>query len=392
MRRSLKYGLYGAVLAGLVAAPVVLNTSDKSVELVVDGHAHTVSTTAGDVTQVLADHGYTLTAHDIVAPSAHAPVRDDMRVVLRRGRLLHLSVDGQQRDVWTTAPTVQVALGQLGYTTSDFVSVSRSRRLPLRPSDMTIRTPHTVTVQHDGSAAHVTTTSPTVGALLTELNLTVGTGDSISEPVSATLEQGAVIRIVRAGEKTTTKKQTVGYRTVRTADPSLAMGKTKVTQHGNDGTQQVTYSVLHVDGRVVKSVIATRTLRAPMNRIIAVGIKTAKQAAVADTHPYFGPPTPESAKEIARVLLAKRGWGSDSEFSCLDNMWTRESGWSTDAENSGSGAYGIPQSLPGSKMAAYGPDWQTNATTQIKWGLAYIAERYGTPCDAWSFWQAHDYY
>ena len=61
--------------------------------------------------------------------------------------------------------------------------------------------------------------------------------------MSATLEQGAVIRIVRAGEKTTTKKQTVGYRTVRTADPSLAMGKTRVTQHGNDGTQQVTYSV-----------------------------------------------------------------------------------------------------------------------------------------------------
>ena len=101
--------------------------------------------------------------------------------------------------------------------------------------------------------------------------------------------------------------------------------------------------------------------------------------------------TPNSAQQIARSMMqSKYGWGSD-EFSCLVQMWNNESGWRTNAYNP-SGAYGIPQALPGSKMASAGPDWQTSASTQISWGLQYIASRYGTPCGAWGFWQAHNYY
>ncbi len=85
------------------------------------------------------------------------------------------------------------------------------------------------------------------------------------------------------------------------------------------------------------------------------------------------------------------GWNPSTYFSCLDNIWSRESGWRYNAENA-SGAYGIPQALPGSKMSIAGPDWQTNVTTQIKWGLGYIQGRYGNPCGAWSFWQAHGWY
>ncbi|HKE63431.1 MAG TPA: lytic transglycosylase domain-containing protein [Micromonosporaceae bacterium] len=81
-----------------------------------------------------------------------------------------------------------------------------------------------------------------------------------------------------------------------------------------------------------------------------------------------------------------------TQMACLDKMWTKESNWRTTAENSSSGAYGIPQALPASKMATYGSDYRTNPTPQIKWGLAYIKGRYGTPCDAWSFWQAHGWY
>jgi hypothetical protein len=73
-----------------------------------------------------------------------------------------------------------------------------------------------------------------------------------------------------------------------------------------------------------------------------------------------------------------------SQFGCLKNLWNRESGWSTTAGNPRSSAYGIPQALPGSKMASMGADWRTNHETQIKWGLKYIKGRYGTPCSAWS--------
>jgi len=103
-------------------------------------------------------------------------------------------------------------------------------------------------------------------------------------------------------------------------------------------------------------------------------------------------PDPGTAQATAFQMLPSFGFTPQStEYSCLNNIWTRESGWRWNAENA-SGAYGIPQALPGDKMASAGADWQTNPTTQIKWGLGYIKERYGTPCNAWSFWQANGFY
>ena len=102
--------------------------------------------------------------------------------------------------------------------------------------------------------------------------------------------------------------------------------------------------------------------------------------------------TPEGAQATARQLAsASYGWG-EGEFSCLHSLWTKESGWNYQAYNDSSGATGIPQALPGSKMASAGSDWQTNATTQIAWGLEYIAAVYGSPCSAWGHSQATDWY
>lgn len=103
------------------------------------------------------------------------------------------------------------------------------------------------------------------------------------------------------------------------------------------------------------------------------------------------PPDPGTAQRIAYNMLSSFGWAPSTYYSCLNNIWTRESGWRYNAENA-SGAYGIPQALPGSKMATAGADWMTNPATQIKWGLGYIQGRYGDPCSAWSYWQAHGYY
>jgi hypothetical protein len=96
-------------------------------------------------------------------------------------------------------------------------------------------------------------------------------------------------------------------------------------------------------------------------------------------------------KSVARLLAADRGWGS-TQFTCLDLLWTRESGWNYRATNASSGAYGIPQSLPGSKMGSVASDWRTNPVTQIKWGLNYIAGVYGTPCGAWAHSQRTGWY
>lgn len=109
------------------------------------------------------------------------------------------------------------------------------------------------------------------------------------------------------------------------------------------------------------------------------------------TAPSAAVPDPGSAQAYAYDAVAARGWGED-QYNCLVSLWQKESGWRVNAENSSSGAYGIPQALPGSKMATAGDDWATNAGTQIEWGLGYITARYGTPCGAWAKSQASGWY
>jgi hypothetical protein len=98
-----------------------------------------------------------------------------------------------------------------------------------------------------------------------------------------------------------------------------------------------------------------------------------------------------SPQQIAEQMLSQFGWSS-GQFSCLQPLWALESGWNIYASNPSSGAYGIPQALPGSKMASAGPDWQSDAATQIRWGLTYIQGTYGSPCAAWSHEEADGWY
>jgi flagellar biosynthesis GTPase FlhF len=94
-----------------------------------------------------------------------------------------------------------------------------------------------------------------------------------------------------------------------------------------------------------------------------------------------------SVQEMAQQII-----GNDAQFQCFSQIVKRESGWNYTASNASSGAYGLVQALPGSKMASAGADWRTNPATQIKWGLGYMNSRYGSPCGAWTFWQSHHWY
>jgi hypothetical protein len=98
-----------------------------------------------------------------------------------------------------------------------------------------------------------------------------------------------------------------------------------------------------------------------------------------------------SPQTVAHALVLRQGW-SEGQWSCLDSLWMRESGWNTYAVNQSSGAYGIPQALPDWKMASAGSDWRTNPITQIRWGISYIASKYGSPCVALSHSSSYGYY
>jgi uncharacterized protein YabE (DUF348 family) len=386
--RSVKYGLNGAVLAGLIGVPALWSTVDKTVDLVVDGRTQAIQTTAQNVGEVLHSTGYRVSSHDLLAPVASTHLKNGTRIVLRRGRLLHLDVDGALTSVWTTAPTVSEALAELGYTAGDFVSVSRSRRLPLGVTDIDIRTPRLVTIVHDGRREQVTTTEPTVGQMLADLGIDLGTSDRLSVPASTAVVAGQVVRVERVSKRTVTQTRTLPFPVTKRLDSSMFAGRTKVIRPGKRGELLVTYSLVYVDGRVVgRTKVRSRVVAAPRRQVVNVGTKRRQVSTLAAAAPSAPAPSPGTAKAIARQLLADRGWGSD-QYNCLVTLWDHESGWNVHAANP-SGAYGIPQALPGSKMSTAGPDWQNNATTQIKWGLSYIAARYNTPCGAWSSWQAN---
>jgi resuscitation-promoting factor RpfB len=374
--RSVKYGLYGAVLAGVVGGTVAWGSVDKTVTLVVDGQPSQIHTTASRVVDVLDVKGYRVTGHDIIAPAEDSPVHDGSRVIYNRGRLVHLDVNGARADIWTTAPTVSDALDQMGYSTADFSSVSRADRLPLNPTAITVRTPRMVTIVHDGKTEHVSTTDLTVGEMLKDLDIKIGSKDKLSVPRSASIRPDLKVVITRIKNKTITVNKTVPFKTTKTADPTLPVGQTKIVRPGKNGLARVTYAIVYVNGKMVgKAKLKTVVVRPPISQIEKVGTK-----------PPSAPSTPSSAQAIAKALAAARGWGDD-QFDCLVQLWDHESGWHTDASNP-SGAYGIPQALPGSKMSEEGPNWQTDATTQIKWGLGYISDRYNDPCNAWAIWQA----
>jgi hypothetical protein len=131
-----------------------------------------------------------------------------------------------------------------------------------------------------------------------------------------------------------------------------------------------------------------------------VAVRVAAAQSPAAQSPAAGPqppaPTTDAAasgspQQIAEEMLGSFGWSS-GQFSCLDPLWSHESGWSVSAYNPGTGAYGIPQAMPGDKMASAGSDWQTDAATQIRWGLEYIKGTYGSPCGAWDHEEATGWY
>jgi hypothetical protein len=102
--------------------------------------------------------------------------------------------------------------------------------------------------------------------------------------------------------------------------------------------------------------------------------------------------TPEGAKEVAEIILTEEYGFGESQFECLDSLWTKESHWNYKAHNYRSGAHGIAQALPAEKMSVVGTDWRTNPVTQIRWGIRYITMRYDTPCKAWSHFKSRNYY
>lgn len=254
----------------------------------------------------------------------------------------------------------------------------------------------------------------TVKSVLEAGNITLEATDKITPALDEKVTESTVITIERADSKVETIKQSIPFNTVTIKDSSIPTGTTKVVKEGEKGVIEQTNIVTHHGKKVVsRSTVAEFVAKAPVNKEIHVGTgavttsasstastsssrsssksSSSSQPRSTKSSTNYGTTIPVSeAQSIAHQLVIARGW-SESDFTALVKLWNRESGWRTTAANP-SGAYGIPQALPGSKMASAGADWQTNAETQIKWGIQYIAGRYGTPSAAWAHSQSTGWY
>ena len=244
----------------------------------------------------------------------------------------------------------------------------------------------TVALVVEGKRQSVRTAAATVDQLLAERGILLDFGEDVAPAGSTPLEDGASVVVGKVTTTVVSNRQKVDFSTKTVEDSTQPKGTKKVTTRGKPGATQETFVVQKVgDVEVSRTSLAAGTLAQPVQQVVTVGTLDAPDPSTTVVNA-------SQAKSIARVIAQEdRGWGSD-QFSCLDSLWTRESGWNVQSSNASSGAYGIPQALPGAKMASIADDWQTNAATQIRWGLGYIADRYGTPCGAWAHSQSAGWY
>lgn len=189
------------------------------------------------------------------------------------------------------------------------------------------------------------------------------------------------VRIVRMVTKV--KRFKVSSTIVHSAE--IERGTKILRSKGVKGTVRYVYQVKVLKGKqVARTLVAKRIVVKAKPAVYIVGTKKPVPVKIDAKAPVGNTGTPKGNMQFAQVYIAQKYSWSSSQFSCLVSLWNRESHWNHAARNRSSGAYGIPQAMPGSKMSQFGADWQTNPVTQIKWGANYILRRYGTPCGALS--------
>jgi uncharacterized protein YabE (DUF348 family) len=267
--------VYGVVTAALVGATVAYVTADKTVSVSVDGHVTRVHTFAGSVSSVLHRAGVQVGAHDSVSPALKEKVHDGTTISIERGRQLDLTIDGQSRDVWVTATSVDDALQQAGLRAQGAVmSADRSARVPLDGLAIDIELPHTITVVVDGSTRTLISTKTTVGALLAEAGITLNAADQISVPLDTRPADGMSIVIVRISSAQQLTTTSIPFTSTTKNDSSILVGTKAVTQQGKNGTLETTYQLTYTDGvQTAKVLIGERVSVPSVPQVTSIGTK-----------------------------------------------------------------------------------------------------------------------
>jgi uncharacterized protein YabE (DUF348 family) len=359
----------------LVGGGETIGAADsKVVQLSLDGQKRVVPTRAETVGDLLNRLQVTIQKEDIVEPALDSPIiGDKFSINVHRARPVTVIDDSGRKIVTKIAD-------------SDPTSIAKKAGITVYPEDrVAVATPEDtlkdgvvgekITVDRAtpaninlyGNSIPTRTHAQTVGDALKEKGIKTLEGDTVQPSLDTPITDDTQIFVIRLGKQIETKEEEIAAPVETTNDPNASTGTTVVQEPGAPGKKVVTYEIELRNGkeasrRTIQEVVSVQ----PQKRVVAKGSKIIIN-------------NPSENVKLGEQLAAARGW-TGGEWYCLYQLWQSESGWRTTAGNPSSGAYGIPQALPGSKMGA---GWQSDPNVQINWGLGYIARTYGTPCGAW---------
>ena len=361
--------------------------SDQHVLTIHDrGDEQVLITKASTLGEALKLAGIEISAgHDVVEPSLDSElVASNYSINIYRARPITV-VDGVvKRNITTAEQTPERIAKAAGITiyNEDQTDFSAPSDILSNGSSQVMSIDRATVVQFTlyGKHAEVRTRATTVEEFLKEKSIKIGANDYLSVDKGQAISAGMAIELWREGKQTVTVEEEVDFEIEKVQDANREAGYREVKTPGVKGKRNATYEIEMKNGQEAsRTEIASVTIEEPKKQVEIIGAKLPT------------PTNPTEAQAIGKEMMLAAGFGED-QWGCLYNLWMRESGWRTTAGNVSSGAYGIPQSLPASKMAAFGDDYLTNPRTQIAWGLSYIKGRYGTPCGGWSAFQAKGWY
>ncbi|MDN3937478.1 MULTISPECIES: resuscitation-promoting factor [unclassified Arthrobacter] len=358
-----KVGSQLVVLMALVLGLVAFVGNNKTVTLNVDGKVSSVQTFGGTVGQVVKAANVELQSADKVTPAADAHVQDGSVINVNLAKAVKVSVDGAERTVTTTAPTVESLVSELGVASASEVSVPKDAQLAVSGSYVSISTPKTVTLVADGKDTKTTTTAATVGELLNGAGIKLGASDRLSQPANAPVVNDMVVKVSRVDTtKTDETTEAVPFESLSSDDATLFKGDSKVLQAGVNGSMSKSFKLILVDGREAsRTLVSQNVTLQPVTEKIAVGTKEK--------------PKPQAAAAPA----ASGNTGAAAPAMMNEAMWDKiaqcESGgnWSI---NSGNGYYGGLQFDIPSWLANGGGAYAPNASQASKAQQIAVANTY----------------
>lgn len=344
-----------------------------------DKKTETIPTRSKTVGELLDRANVVLREGDVVEPSKDTEIIDQkFRVNVYRARPVTVVDNGRKTFAFSAATTPRSVASQVGIQVyPEDILESKMETEFLRDGaigeKVVIQRATPATVNLYGTQVPVRTHAKTVGDLLKEKKIELAKDDTVQPDSSTPITPQTQVFVIRNGSQVTTVEEEIAMETQVVEDPSLSFGTTAVRQQGTPGKRLVTYQLDLENGKEVsRKVIQTVVASEPVKHIVARG-KT-----------VFIPADKEAVMVAAGIAR--------SDFAYVNYIVGRESGWNAAAINRSSGATGLCQALPGSKMASAGADWASNPVTQLRWCNGYASARYGSWSAAYNFWLAKHYW